>query len=348
MSETRLDQEELRKLIRQHKRTRRKKDADKIKCIIYWGKGWSWEQIKEALFITDGTIKNYVDKYTSGGVELLLEDNYESNNYKMTKEQEQLVIKYVDNNNVQSSKQVCNYVKKTFDIDYTESGMTKTLKRLGFSYKKPKRISCKVDPISQENFIFNYKCLMESLKEKESVYFVDASGFEYNTKIDYGWIRRGKKTKHIKTTSGRKKINVNGAYNPITKEVITIEQESSMTTKSNIDLIEKIISYNKNKKRIILILDNAKMNKNPELFKFVNNQFGLRIELFYLPTYSPNLNLIERLWRFSKKILLSNKYYSTFVKFKKGLKNFFHKTINSFKNELDKLMTEKFQTYEVA
>ena len=88
--------------------------------------------------------------------------------------------------------------------------MTKTLKRLGFVYKKPKRIPCKINTNHQREFITDYFSKRSSLKEDESIYFVDASGFEHNAKIDYGWIKKGT-NKNIKTNTGRKKINVNGA-----------------------------------------------------------------------------------------------------------------------------------------
>jgi transposase len=347
--ESRLAPEDIKELISKHRMQRNRKDADKIKCLILWGKGWSWELIKEALLLSDGTIKGYIDLYKSKGIEGLLERHQEGHNYKLTVEQEQMISIYIDNNNVLNSKQVCQYVKARFGIKYSVNGMTQTLKRLGFSYKKPKRRPGGMDKELQERFKESYETLSKELPVDESLYFVDGAGFEHNTKIDYGWMRKGK-TKEIKTNSGRKRINTNGAYDPKTGNVLTIREEVTLNADSNIKLFEKLIEKDFDKRKITIILDNAKMNKGKILQQFIKEQnskgLGPEIELYYLPTYSPNLNLIERLWRFVKKKLLSNQYYPTFDRFKQAIDNFFNYGILKYKKELKRLMVEDFQSFE--
>ena len=339
----RLSDNELEELEIAHRKAKSKKEADKIKSIILWNKGYKWETIKEVLLISDGTIKNYVDAYQNGGLKELLETRYEGHNFKLTKEEEEILCKYVENNNIQSSVQACDYVRRRFGKVYTKNGMTKTLKPLGFSYKKPKAIPCKVDSFAQVNFLIQYYQKKATQKKDEAIYFVDASGFQHNAKLDYGWIRKGW-NKEVKSNSGRKKINVNGAYNPITHEVITVSQEGNMNTESNIALIKKIIEYNHWKSEITLFVDNAKMNKSKNLKDFIKKQ-KVKITLVYLPPYSPNLYLIERLWRLSKKKLLSNKYYSSFMKFKISVEDFFDEKIWRMKKELKSLMKENFQLF---
>jgi transposase len=349
MNNNRLSNEEISGLIAYHKELRVKRDADKLKCIIYWGKGYSWEEIKELLFISDGTLKTYIDKYQKGGIKELLQLHYEGHNNKLTNEQEQTIIDYVDKYSVLNSKQVVRYIKHKFGIKFTINGMTKTLIRLGFSYKKPKRISCNKDNVEEKIFVYRYKIKSENLSEDEALYSLDGAGIEHNAKIDYGWMRKGT-TKTIQTNSGRKRLNINGAYNIKTHEVIAICQEENITTKSNIELIKKIITKNQDKRKITIILDNAKMNKNNEIFNFVKeqNKTGTKIELMYTPPYCPHLNLIERLWRFTKKKLVANQYYSTYSKFRNSITDFFATKIYKLKNELKSLMTENFEGYSMS
>ena len=90
--------------------------------------------------------------------------------------------------------------------------------------------------------------------------------------------------------------------------------------------------------RIYTIVDNASYYKNT-LFQKYADELGMTI--LYLPPYSPNLNLIERMWLFFQKKQIYNKYYPTFQEFEKNTKNFF-KNIRHHKNELTSLLTENF------
>ena len=73
---------------------------------------------------------------------------------------------------------------------------------------------------------------------------------------------------------------------------------------------------------------------------------SLHIELLYLPTYSPNLNLIERLWKFVKKRCLYSIYYSNFNVFKQAISDCLAHTHDTYKDELDSLLTLNFQTFD--
>ena len=216
-----LPPKEIDKLIALHKDITLKKDGDKVKCIIYWGRGYSWEEIKEILFIADGSIKSYVDTYKKYGIKGLLAKKYQGHNFKLTPDQENSLSKYVDTYNVLTSSQACNYVKNKFDVDFTVNGMTRALKRLGFSYKKPKRTTCKTEKIEEKLFAYRYFLKSERLQEDESLLFLDAAGLEHNAKIDYGWMRRGT-SKLVKTNTGRKRININAAYDIKGHEVVSI------------------------------------------------------------------------------------------------------------------------------
>jgi len=94
---------------------------------------------------------------------------------------------------------------------------------------------------------------------------------------------------------------------------------------------------------ITFVLDNARYQK---CFLVKATALLLNIELLYLPSYSPNLNLIERLWKFTKKKCLYSKYYSEFDMFKKAITDCLEQTHSTYKNELDSLLNLKFQSFK--
>ena len=124
--------------------------------------------------------------------------------------------------------------------------------------------------------------------------------------------------------------------------LITITNDSYINAESVCELLKKV--YNLNLKvPITLVLDNARYQKCKIVMELADS---LNIELLYIPPYSPNLNLIERLWKFVKKKCLYSRYYSDFKKFKCAISDCINHTHNKYKRELDTLLVPKFQTFE--
>jgi len=94
---------------------------------------------------------------------------------------------------------------------------------------------------------------------------------------------------------------------------------------------------------ITLIMDNARYQKCRLVMDLAAQ---LNIELLFLPAYSPNLNLIERLWKFVKKKCLYSVYYPNFKEFKQGISDCLAQTNSTYKKELDTLLTLRFQAFK--
>ena len=215
--------------------------------------------------------------------------------------------------------------------------MALLLRRLGFVYKKPVLIPGNPDPEVQEAFIEYYHRLRSTMKEEDKLYFLDGVHPQHNTAAAYGWIKKGQESK-ISTNTGRKRININGALDPESLEVIARADET-LDAKSTISLFQMIEEQNPKANKIVLIGDNARYYYNSDVLEYINN--SRQLEFVHLPPYCPNLNLIERLWRFMKKKVLHNKYYPTFSDFKKAIGEFFQ-NLPSY-DELEDLITEDFQ-----
>ncbi|BBJ29114.1 transposase [Athalassotoga saccharophila] len=137
------------------------------------------------------------------------------------------------------------------------------------------------------------------------------------------------------------------------QKVICIEHEENVNQQSNIKLVDKIIENSftdlwiRRKRKLFLVMDNAKYNHGKlfiEYLKQIRSEKGIKIEVIYLPPYSPNLNLIERLWKYSKDALLQV-YYEKKEKFKSKIKEFFEEEVKDklIKLELKTFIGTKFQ-----
>lgn len=207
-------------------------------------------------------------------------------------------------------------------------------------YKKTKVIPGKVDLLKQEQFKKEYEQLKQNKKTDDKIYFIDAAHPHHNNQSFYGWIYKGEE-KAIKTNTGRKRVNLNGALN-LDNLAITVLTEETINTHAMMRLILKL-EEKQPAGEIYLIVDNASYNHSYELQLFLDDH--PRVHLKYLPAYSPNLNIIERLWRFFHQ-KHHDRYFEKFKEFEQAVLTFF-KNINQYNKELRTLLTDSFQTLPV-
>jgi transposase len=148
----------------------------------------------------------------------------------------------------------------------------------------------------------------------------------------------------VRAPSGRKRFNVLAALNAITHEVITVTNDSYINALSVCELLQKLATLGLSIP-ITLVLDNARYQKC-QLVQDLAQSLG--IELLYLPSYSPNLNLIERLWKFVKQKCLYSKYYEDFTLFQNAISSCIENAHISHKKELQSLLTLHFQNLKKA
>lgn len=151
--------------------------------------------------------------------------------------------------------------------------------------------------------------------------------------------KRQKNTKSISSNTGRKRINIIGALNPVNFSATSFITETNCDKEAIKQLLAEARDEYPGNKTIYIFLDNARYNYNREVNEKAKE---LNIKLKFLPPYCPNLNLIERLWKFLKKKVRKNHHYKTFKEFKEAIFDFF-KNIDLHKNELEGLLTLNFE-----
>jgi transposase len=183
-----------------------------------------------------------------------------------------------------------------------------------------------------------YECALRN--DKEVLLFSDPMHQIHNVENGYSWQEIGKAgTKEICSNTGRRRLNIIGAINPVTMQPTILLEEENCNADSIVRLLEAIKKQYHQAETICLILDNARYQKG---IIAQSKAKELGIDLIYLPPYSPNLNLIERLWKFFKKKVMKNKYYEDFKTFKTAIEKFFE-NFDQYHNQLLTLLNFKFE-----
>jgi transposase len=315
---------------------RDKRQADRVKAVIALSKGWSATQIADILLFDEKTSRHYFDRYQQGGLQALLEDNYSGAEPKLDAHQMSELEDFLEDPILPDAKSMINHIDKQYRVLYSVSGITDLLHRLGFSYKKPTPVPGKQDPANQQAFLEDYENIKAAKGENDPIYFTDATHPQHNSVPAYGWIKTGQE-KELKANCGRQRLNINGAINIETLEPTTGFYDT-INADSTMDLFYKIEAKHPDAETIYIIADNARYYHACLLKDHLE---GTKIQLLYLPPYSPNLNLIERYWKFFKKTVMHNHYYQTFEQFKQACKSFFRKR-KKYLPELKNLLTENF------
>jgi transposase len=195
----------------------------------------------------------------------------------------------------------------------------------------------KANPEAQRSFLRDKLLpLIEQAKNGViELFFMDASHFVMGGFPGRVWslVR-----KYVKTASGRQRYNVLGALNFVSKRIVTIVNDSYITSKQVVEMLEKLASAYV--KPIKVVLDNARYQRCALV---IEKAAQIGIELVFLPTYSPNLNLIERVWKIVKLKVLNSAYYETFTNFCKNIFECVDTIHTAHPDQMASAITEKFQ-----
>jgi transposase len=332
-----LNQDEISVLRKEHRITKEKRAADRIKAVYLLAIGYTVAEVAEVLLVDEDTIRNYAKRYSEGGIKKLLENGHIGSRSYLDANQIKELSGHLETTTYLAVEAIVAYVKEKYCITYSENGMNQLLHRMGFVYKKAKIVPGKANAEEQKKYLEVYKNILKTKGENDPHYFLDGVHPQHNTMPAYGWVKKGT-NKLIKANTGRKRININGALDAEKLEVVK-RVDQAINAQSTIELFKQLEDKHPLAKNIYITLDNAGYYRSKLVTEYLNTS---KIKLMFLPPYSPNLNLIERLWKFMKKKVLYNKYYEKFSSFEDAINEFFE-NLACYDDELQSLLTQNFQ-----
>jgi len=316
-----LTAQEREELIKLEKQIPHKGVSTRIKIILALDLGYAANEVAKLFLLDEDTITKWKRLYEQSKY---LSDwlGTENNGYqgRLTKEQEKMVEKFVEKEVITDCQQVVIYVQNTFGLNYTTDGVTKLLHRLEFVYKQVIGIPGKLNEEKQLAFVKAYEELKENKKTDEVILFGDGVHPTHNLHKTKAWIKKGEE-KQVRTNTGRGRLNINGAFN-LEDLTVTTHFSETINAQETMKLFDKIQLEYQYKRTIYLIIDNATYYKNKDVTAYLVKP-DCRIKLIFLPSYSPNLNFIERLWKYMKKYIIGVKYREKFKEFEDDIHYFF-------------------------
>ena len=332
--------EEILRMIHNPNYTRRIRT--RLLVIHSYINGTEKKTIAEMQCISKKSVGKYIETFKSHGVDALLEGKP----YRPKSELEHYkdeIKNDLEENPCATINECVERIEKLTGLKRSPTQVTVFMKKMGFKHLKTGQIPSKANPIKQREFL--EKDLEPRLDQartgERKIFFVDASHFVMGVFLTCLWsISRV----FVRASSGRQRFNVLGALDPFSQELITITNDSYINSDSVCDLLRKTHEIYKNIPiALTMVMDNARYQRCK---KVIGLAAELEIELLFLPTYSPNLNLIERLWKFVKKDCLYAHYYDTFDKFKENIEKCLREVNGKHRDEIKSLITLNFQEFD--
>jgi transposase len=144
----------------------------------------------------------------------------------------------------------------------------------------------------------------------------------------------------VRGASGRRRYDVLGAWNGVTRELLRVTNDTRVSSDTMIELLGCVAGQARGP--ATAVLDNARYQRREAVTAEARR---LGVELLFLPSYSPNLNVIERLWKFTERKALRGKHYTDFAAFKGAIDDCLNRIPTDRRQALSSLMTLRFQTF---
>jgi transposase len=242
-----------------------------------------------------------------------------------------------------NADQIRTWIEATFGVTYSASGVKDLLRRIGASFHKVSGFFWKADVEEQKRWVRKHRRHKREAGPGTRRYFVDACHPVWGVDLLYScWLLVGQRF-YVGVGNGRKRLNILGAFSPDDHDYVDLRlTKENITGEQFVKLLEALLAKHPDTERFLLYLDNARYYSKPCVKQWLAAHRQFR--LVPLPAYSPNLNLIERLWKFLRKKAFQ-RWHKTFEEMQGAVAGVLDR-LSDYRDELSTLMTERFAIVE--
>jgi transposase len=342
-----LTAEQRKEIERRRKETPDRRVYQRLTAVLAVASGKSREEVAELLGVSLSQLGEWLRVFRNEGLDALCTLLYKGDPGNLTPDQVQRLKDEVARGCFRNSDQIRHWIQKTFAVSYSPSGVKDMLKRVGVSYHKVTGFLWKADPDEQKAFVRKYRRQKAHARRQEAGhtrrYFVDACHPVWGLSLVFScWLLVGQRFL-VGMGSGRKRLNILGAYCPDDQEYLDLRlTRDNVNGEQFVNLLRVLKERHPEVKRFILYLDNAAYYGKPVVVEWLKRHPEFRLEP--VPPYSPNVNLIERLWKFMKQKALS-RWHPTFEAMQQAVSEVLDH-LGEYREELATLMVDEYHVID--
>jgi transposase len=342
-----LTAQQRREVERRRKGTLDRRVYQRLTAVLTVAEGKSREEVTHLLGIGLSQLGEWLRVFRNQGLDALCTLHYKGDPGKLTPAQVEQLKAKVSTGCFRNSDQIRHWIHKTFAVSYSPSGVKDLLKRVGISYHKVTGFLWKADPDEQKAFVKKYERQKADARRRGAGhtrrYFVDACHPVWGLSLVFScWLLVGQRFL-VGMGSGRKRLNILGAYCPDDQEYLDFRlTRDNVNGEQFVNLLRVLKERHPEAERFILYLDNAAYYGKPVVVEWLKRHPEFRLEP--VPPYSPNVNLIERLWKFLKQKALS-RWHPTFEAMQQAVSDVLDH-LGEYREELASLMVEEFHVID--
>jgi transposase len=338
-----LTPEQRREIQRRCKETLDRRVYQRLSAVLAVAAGKTRGEVAELLGVSLSQLGEWLRVFRNKGLDALCTLHYKGDPGKLTPGQVDQLKEEVSTGRFRSSDQIRDWVQSAFSVSYSSSGVKDLLKRIGVSYHQVSGFLWKADPDEQRAFVKRVQRHQREAGQpgapRTRRYYVDACHPVWGLDLVYRcWLLVGQRLL-VGMGSGRKRLNILGAYCPEDQEYVDYRlTRDNINGEQFVNFLRLLRSLHPQTQRFILYVDGARYYGSPVVKAWLKRH--PEFHLSKVPAYSPNVNLIERLWKFMRQKALC-RWHRTFEDMQAAVSEVLDH-LGDYRDELRTLMREKF------